>query len=287
MNVCDIQTHGYPKRYGKKEQRNRINMSVYFIADPHLNHYNIALHTQRIPWLYPNPNYDPNKRYHFKYNNPWAVNIKTHNEALIENWNSWAQKGDLIYVVGDFAWKDHNHFLMALNGKKILVLGNHDKASREVYKNFTEVHEFGCRRKINGHDISISHYALRTWASSYHGSWSLYGHSHGRLPEFDNMLSFDVGVDVWGYGLVPFEVIEKKMQMKIDWMAQNGKYSVDGEERASGSYDRSPDKRVVDTRLKNKAIMKAMGYPINDAMWPETILDMKSNESHEDFSEEK
>jgi calcineurin-like phosphoesterase family protein len=36
---------------------------------------------------------------------------------------------------------------------------------------------------------------LRVWNRSHHGSWHLYGHSHGRLPEPPTLLSMDVGVD--------------------------------------------------------------------------------------------
>lgn len=36
---------------------------------------------------------------------------------------------------------------------------------------------------------------------------NLYGHSHGRLPEYNDKLQLDVGVDVWGYRPVPLELI--------------------------------------------------------------------------------
>jgi len=195
-----------------------------------------------------------------------------------------AKKGDLVYVLGDFAFKDHAHFIMALNGKKILITGSHDKASQEVYKNFTEFHRMACQKKINGREYTLSHCAYWVWEKARYNAICLHGHSHLRLPEFDNMLRSDVGVDGWGYGLVPLEVIEKKMDLKIEWMKEHGKYPIDGESKAEGIYSRSPEQRVIDNRLKNKELMKAMGYPINDAMWPEIILDMKSNE---DFSEEK
>lgn len=245
--------------------------NIFLTSDLHLSHYNIALHCNRIPWIYANPDYDPSKPEHFKFNNPKAIHLKQHDEALIENWNKMVKKGDTVYVLGDFAWKDHNHYLMALSGSKILILGNHDKASREVYKNFTEVHEFGCRKKIFGQDITLCHYALRSWPSSYHGSWHIWGHSHGRMPEFDNMLAFDGGIDVWGYNVLPWQVLNQKMQNKIDWIKEHGKYPIDGETRADGQYDMDPEKRVIETRKKNKEIMRKMGYPIIEEMWPDTL----------------
>jgi len=243
-------------------------MNTFLIADTHFNHPNIILHCNRKPWLYPNPNYNPSKPKHFKFNNPLNVNIKAHDEALIENWNSMAKKEDHIYILGDFAFKNHNHFLMALNGHKYLIKGNHDKANQETYKNFTEVHEFGCHKQIMGYNITLCHYALRTWPGSYKGhSFLAYGHSHIRLPEFDNMLCGDVGVDGCGYGLWPFEVFLKKMQLKLEWINKNGKIPVDGENKAEGQYSKDPEQRVIETRNKNKEIFKSMGYPINEEMW--------------------
>lgn len=189
---------------------------------------------------------------------------------MIENWNKIVKKGDTVYILGDFAFKDHNHYLMALNARKILILGNHDRASQVVYKNFTEVHEFGCRKKIEGYDITLCHYALRSWASSCHGSLALYGHSHHRMPEFNNMLSFDIGVDGFGYAPVPWDVVLEKMTQKINWAKENAKKIVDGESRADGQYDVDPEKRVIESRRRNKDIVRKMGYPINEAMWPNT-----------------
>jgi calcineurin-like phosphoesterase family protein len=235
-----------------------------------LGHYNIVLHCNRVPWIYPNPDYDPSKPEHFKFNNPKAVHLKSHDEALIENWNKMVKKGDTVYILGDFAFRDHNHYLMALNGKKIIILGNHDKASREVYKNFTEVHEFGCRKKIEGYDVTLCHYSMRSWPNSCHNSLHAYGHSHLRMPEFDNMLSGDVGVDGCGYGLWPWECYLEKMTQKINWAKENAKKIVDGEARADGQYSKDPEERVIETRKKNKEIFKKMGYPINELMWPNT-----------------
>lgn len=244
---------------------------LFLTADPHFGHYNIVLHCYRYPWIYENPSYDASKAYHFKYNNPLAVYLGKHDGDLIGNWNSMVERGDTVIIHGDFAFKDHNRYLMALNGKKILIKGNHDKASLEVYRNFTEVHEMGCRKRIEGYDVTMCHYAMRAWASSCHNALHAYGHSHGRMPEFKNMLCCDVGVDVWGYAPVPWECFLEKMTQKMEWIRQNGKGFVDGEKKADGMYDKDPEQRVLDIRMENKAIMAKMGYPIDEAMWPNVL----------------
>ena len=66
------------------------------------------------------------------------------------------------------------------------------------------------------------------------------------------------------------DVFIEKMQRKIKWINENGKYAVDGENKAEGHYAKDPEARVIETRKKNKEIMKSLGYPIIEEMWPNT-----------------
>jgi calcineurin-like phosphoesterase family protein len=52
-----------------------------------------------------------------------------HDEHLIKNWNSVVNKRDLTYILGDITMETDKHYyqLDRLNGRKIVVLGNHDK----------------------------------------------------------------------------------------------------------------------------------------------------------------
>lgn len=49
--------------------------------------------------------------------------------------------------------------------------------------------------KLNGRRIILSHYAHRVWNKSHHGSYHLYGHSHGTIDLKPYGRSMDVGVD--------------------------------------------------------------------------------------------
>lgn len=223
----------------------------FVIADTHFGHRNIILHCNRERWIYNNPNYNPNKPYHIKNNNPNAVDVKKHDEELIEFWNKTVGKKDIITIVGDFAFRNHNYYIKTLNGKKRLVIGNHDKMSLEKYNLFDKVYDFGCRRKVQKQDVTFCHYSLCTWANSCHGAWCLYGHSHGRLMEWENQLTFDVGVDVWGYTPIPWEVIKAKMKLKTGHF--------DGETKSKGQFINNPKDRVIETRRKNMNLLKQMG----------------------------
>lgn len=52
-----------------------------------------------------------------------------HDEHLIDCWNRTVNKKDLTYILGDITMENSNHYyiLDKLIGRKIVVLGNHDK----------------------------------------------------------------------------------------------------------------------------------------------------------------
>lgn len=52
-----------------------------------------------------------------------------HDEYLIEQWNKTVHKRDLTYILGDVTMETDRHYyqLDRLNGRKVVVLGNHDR----------------------------------------------------------------------------------------------------------------------------------------------------------------
>jgi calcineurin-like phosphoesterase family protein len=54
--------------------------------------------------------------------------VHKHDENLIDSWNSVVHKRDLTYILGDVTMETDEHYyqLDRLNGRKIVVLGNHD-----------------------------------------------------------------------------------------------------------------------------------------------------------------
>lgn len=53
------------------------------------------------------------------------------NQILIQNYNAVVHKNDTVYILGDIShhlpMESANELIGKLNGKKILVKGNHDK----------------------------------------------------------------------------------------------------------------------------------------------------------------
>lgn len=144
----------------------------YFTADLHLDHDNIIKHCHRT----------------FK-------NVQEMNEHLIEQYAKTVKNGDNVVIAGDLTMYHKRDFvewkwISRMPGNKIFLTGNHDywmQKKRHLY-----------HKKLNlsmgeSQYLAISHYPMRSWKNSVHGSWNLHGHSHGMLPPFQNQL--DIGVD--------------------------------------------------------------------------------------------
>ena len=57
--------------------------------------------------------------------------VEEMNETLVDNWNRVVQPEDTVYHVGDVVFGGHekHEIIGRLNGKKRLILGNHDRCN--------------------------------------------------------------------------------------------------------------------------------------------------------------
>lgn len=189
---------------------------VFFSGDHHFWHSNIILYCKR-PWLQEGDIDERGRWVSEEIKKQRGIEMT---EDLIANWNSVVKPEDTVYHVGDFVLsKDRiaiERLIKRLNGKIHLVLGNHDKSAVQKARGFESItgkHQ-GSMIRVYKQDIFLSHYAMRVWDRSHFGIWNLFGHSHGKLPEFDNVLAFDVGVDAWNYYPVSFGQVKAKMDTK-------------------------------------------------------------------------
>ena len=106
---------------------------IFLIGDCHFGHRNII-----------------------KYCNRPFKDVADMTEKLIKNWNSIVGKNDIVYVVGDFALCGKQKIIEIgnrLNGRKRLILGNHDSASIVTY------HEAGFEFVYN-HSIVLDNFYI-------------------------------------------------------------------------------------------------------------------------------
>jgi calcineurin-like phosphoesterase family protein len=137
-------------------------------------------------------------------------------KALSNNWNSRVKPDDDIYIVGDFAWRaKHDHLMKCitnLNGRKHLIMGNHDRKYLEFddfRAQFVEI-EKQLEIYIDKQRIILCHYPMAEWHQFHRGSFHIHGHLHNRkddtfhyLKNLENALN--AGVDVNNYMPVTFE----------------------------------------------------------------------------------
>ncbi|NQY06410.1 MAG: metallophosphoesterase family protein [Flavobacteriaceae bacterium] len=175
---------------------------IYFTSDHHFGHKNII-----------------------EYSNRPFDNIDKMDEELIRRWNSKIQPQDNVYHIGDVGLTTPERMkdiLDRLNGNIFLIKGNHEHAALTYRERFTWVKDYH-ELKVKDPDapngsqtIVLLHYAMKVWRSSFRGTWHLYGHSHGSLPNDPNSLSFDVGVDCHNYYPLSYQEV-KDIMPKKEW----------------------------------------------------------------------
>jgi calcineurin-like phosphoesterase family protein len=133
------------------------------------------------------------------------------NRGMIEAWNSVVRDDDTVWHLGDFAFKGKPGAIRAvfdqLAGTKCLVRGNHDKQNVTQLP-WAEQCDFK-HLALDGQQITLSHYAMRSWPAMHRNSYMLFGHSHGLLPGARNTI--DVGVDSVGYVPQTFAQLRARM----------------------------------------------------------------------------
>lgn len=134
---------------------------TFFISDLHFGHNNIL-----------------------KFDNRPFCDIKTHDEELISRWNNKVNINDDVYILGDISW--HNatktiDILKRLNGRKHLIVGNHDEAllrNADFRNRFVEIDRYKELYLNPKTAIVLCHYPIPCYKNHFYGWYHLYGHVH-------------------------------------------------------------------------------------------------------------
>jgi calcineurin-like phosphoesterase family protein len=185
---------------------------VYFTADLHFGHANVIRYCNR----------------------PYATAYEM-NEALIRNWNRTVHRDDDVYILGDVTMKpaaEAHRYISALNGRKYLIRGNHDRfinkyepyAADFVWVKDYEVLHYGDRHFV------LFHYPIAEWYGFFRGTTHLYGHVHNAEAANERMKSltgfaYNVGVDCNDYRPVSIRDI---IELAEIWELENGGRRADG-----------------------------------------------------------
>ena len=129
--------------------------NVRFIADLHLGHKSMAVHRG------------------FK-------DEFEQDEHIIACWNSVVHKRDLTYILGDVTMETSKWYfrLDQLNGRKIVVLGNHDMP-RDVAELLKYVDKVAGMIKYKG--VFLTHAPIHPMELDYRVSRNIHGHIHSKV----------------------------------------------------------------------------------------------------------
>lgn len=108
--------------------------------------------------------------------------------ALIDLWNARVSPRDEVYIVGDLAFhneKPAEWYLRQLNGRKHLIVGNHD---HKLLKNQAALSYFESVEKMirindQGTDIVLCHFPMAEWEGYFRGAYHIYGHIHNKIND--------------------------------------------------------------------------------------------------------
>ena len=174
---------------------------TWFTSDFHLGHFNIIRYCNR----------------------PFA-DTQEMNEAIVERMNASVKPNDVLYFLGDFCMGGPKAVALYRNQiacKTIhFIDGNHDGTTRKVQHLFTSWSSLS-EIRVGNQGIVLCHYAMKVWPHHSRGTWQLYGHSHGNLPDDPLSLSMDVGVDSHDFRPWHFDEIQAVMKVKAEAKAKD------------------------------------------------------------------
>lgn len=126
------------------------------------------------------------------YENRPFISIEEMNEVFVRNWNEVVKKNDLVYHLGDVSMTKYGfEHTKQLNGRKILIKGNHDLLKPGVYLEvFDDIRAY---KEMNNY--LLSHIPVHPM-QKYRYKGNIHGHLHSK-----RVLSEDGNVDVWYYNV--------------------------------------------------------------------------------------
>jgi calcineurin-like phosphoesterase family protein len=124
--------------------------------------------------------------------------VEAMNKALINGVNNTVGENDLLINLGDWSFGGYPKIWEARQQIKckniILIYGNHDhniENNKSIIDDTDTISyaqdlflqtAYYKELTLDGIMICMSHYAMRVWNKSHHGSINLHGHSHDTLP---------------------------------------------------------------------------------------------------------
>lgn len=185
--------------------------NVFFTSDTHWWHRNII-----------------------KFCNRPFKDVEEMNTEMIKRWNEVVPEDGIVFHLGDFSWgpyRDWANIRNQLNGRIILIKGNHDETymtekSEELFDHVA----FQMKIEVEGRKVYLNHVPFLCYGGTYRDDatkvWQLFGHVHtndrsnteGKDDKRLVMLfptQYDVGVDNNDFRPVSWKEVKEKIEAQI------------------------------------------------------------------------
>ena len=191
-----------------------ITKDTFIIADTHFAHANVL-------------EYEPTRK---------VVLGDYPDDRMVELWNQTVGKDDIVFHLGDFAFKSEavRTWSQKLNGIKYLLRGNHDKSAQTYLDSgFAEVIDFPAKGEpayhiadVNGVRILFSHYPIVTdgfddthWRYLSNvfdrGRCDINIHGHIHSMQLNEKFCINASVEAIGYTPIKLgELLNNKMALE-------------------------------------------------------------------------
>lgn len=110
--------------------------------------------------------------------------------TIVTNWNNVVKRRDDVYILGDFIMdKSYLPLINMLNGRKHIILGNHDVKAQYLAPYVIDIAEYK-ELRVNHQKIVLSHTPIAHWNGQYRGTYHLFGHIHNNTKDTKMMLFY-------------------------------------------------------------------------------------------------
>ena len=171
---------------------------IYVISDTHFGHKNIL-------------NFEDQNGKRFR--GDLFSSVSEMNEFMINKWNSAVNPDDIVYHLGDVYFgsaEEADKILSRLNGRKRLILGNHDDGKDPVLqKHFQKILMW---RKWPEYNCILSHVPLHS--SSMYGKTMFNVHGHIHEKQINDGQYINVSVEQIAYEPVLLESLRNIFGVK-------------------------------------------------------------------------
>ena len=171
-------------------------VETYLISDTHFGHANILKFVDEAGVRV----------------RPEFASVEEMNERMIDIWNKNVRFDDKVYHLGDVCFggiKTVREVMPRLNGKKRLILGNHDNVKgHELWKWFEKIDLW---TNFTNHDFVITH--LPFLPENFRKvKYNVHGHIH-RNPDVSSV-HLNISCEMTGYAPIHLDEVKKRLAAK-------------------------------------------------------------------------